>query len=54
MGANLESCTNEIQITEPFVLDDRWVTLIDTPGFDDTSLTDTDVLKMVAAYLEFT
>lgn len=25
--------------------------LIDTPGFDDTTLTDTDVLKLIAAYL---
>ena len=27
------------------------VILIDTPGFDDTTLTDTDVLKLIAAYL---
>lgn len=26
--------------------------MIDTPGFDDTTLSDTDILKMIAAFLE--
>ena len=35
-----------------FYLDGRRVVLIDTPGFDDTTRSDTDVLKLVAAFLE--
>ena len=31
-------------------MDERIVTLIDTPGFDDTKLSDTSVLNMIAAY----
>ena len=30
------------------------MTLIDTPGFDDTSKTDTDILKLIASFLEVT
>jgi hypothetical protein len=48
---NLESCTAEVQLADHFILDGRKVILIDTPGFDDTSKSDTDVLKMIAAYL---
>ena len=33
------------------MLDGRLVTLIDTPGFDDSSVSDTDILKMIALYL---
>ncbi|KAF8805394.1 hypothetical protein BYT27DRAFT_7193157 [Phlegmacium glaucopus] len=51
IGNELESCTDDIQIAEPFKLDGRIVTLIDTPGFDDTKLSDTSVLSMIAAYL---
>ena len=48
---DLESCTSEIQESEEFILDDRRVILIDTPGFDDTNKSDTDVLKSIAAFL---
>ena len=48
---NLESCTAEVQLSDMFTLDGRRVLLIDTPGFDDTSKSDTDVLKMIAAFL---
>lgn len=51
VGNELESCTDDIQIAEPFKIDGRIVTLIDTPGFDDTKLSDTCVLNMIAAYL---
>lgn len=30
------------------------VTLVDTPGFDDTTVSDTDILKMIAVYLSST
>ena len=50
----LESCTAEVQVTDKFTLDDRLVTLIDTPGFDDTSKTDTEILKLIALFLATT
>ena len=51
---NLESCTAEVQLADEFILDGRKVVLIDTPGFDDTSKSDTDILKMIAAFLATT
>jgi predicted GTPase len=30
----------------------KTVTLIDTPGFDDTNRSDTDILRAIANYLE--
>ena len=47
----LESCTAEVELTNEFTLDGRTVALIDTPGFDDTSRSDMDVLKMIATSL---
>ena len=47
----LESCTAEVQLAEELTLDERVVTLIDTPGFDDTSKSDTEILKMIAIFL---
>jgi len=51
VGGDLDSCTSAIQESEEFVLDGRRVVLVDTPGFDDTHKSDTDVLKAVAAFL---
>ena len=51
VGDELKSCTSEIQESEEFILDGRRVILIDTPGFDDTHQSDTDVLKSIAAFL---
>lgn len=51
VGDGLESCTAEVQISPPFEFDGRKVALIDTPGFDDSSMSDADVLKMIATYL---
>lgn len=50
----LESCTAEVQLADEFTLDGRRVLLIDTPGFDDTSKSDTEVLRMIAAFLATT
>ncbi|KAI9566267.1 P-loop containing nucleoside triphosphate hydrolase protein [Boletus coccyginus] len=47
---SLESCTIDVE-TSAFFLDERTVTLIDTPGFDDTTRSDTDILKSITDYL---
>ncbi|KAI6025177.1 hypothetical protein BKA83DRAFT_90419 [Pisolithus microcarpus] len=52
--SGLESCTTDVGTSKPFLLDGRFVTLIDTPGFDDTVRNDTDVLTSIAAYLSNT
>ncbi|KAF9490359.1 hypothetical protein BDN71DRAFT_1511332 [Pleurotus eryngii] len=54
VGLGLRSCTSEIQLSKPFQVDDRLVTLIDTPGFDDTTKSDADILAMIAAFLAST
>ena len=51
VGEDLESCTSEIQESDEFILDGRRIVLIDTPGFDDTHKSDTDVLRSIAAFL---
>jgi predicted GTPase len=53
-GSGLKSCTSEVQVSAPFLLDNSQITLIDTPGFDDTVKSDTDVLKLIAAFLSQT
>ena len=47
----LEPCTADVQLSDEFNLDGRRVILIDTPGFDDTSMSDTEVLQIIAAFL---
>ena len=54
IGRELESCTTCVQLSYPILLDGYRVTLIDTPGFDDSRLKDSDVLAMIAAHLSFT
>ena len=54
IGMNLESCTAEVKLADKFNLDGRTVTLIDTPGFDDTLKSDADILEMIAAFLATT
>jgi len=54
IGVSLESCTAEVQLADEFTLDRRPVILIDTPGFDDTNKSDTDILKLIAAFLATT
>lgn len=48
---NLKSCTTTVEHTKPFYLDGVPVTLIDTPGFDDSVVSDSDILKSIASYL---
>lgn len=54
VGTNSESGTTQIQVSNEFVLDRRRVVLIDTPGFDDDTLSDTKVLKMITEFLATT
>jgi len=54
VGTNLESCTGEVQLADEFTMNGRRIVLIDTPGFDDTTKSDTDVLKMIAEFLATT
>ncbi|KAH9840572.1 P-loop containing nucleoside triphosphate hydrolase protein [Rhodofomes roseus] len=47
----LKSCTSEVEFSRAFGLAGKTVRLIDTPGFDDTTRSDTEVLKMIAVAL---
>ena len=47
----LRSCTAQVQISPMFELAGHNVTLIDTPGFDDTLQTDTQILDLVSTFL---
>ncbi|KAF4613497.1 hypothetical protein D9613_007526 [Agrocybe pediades] len=51
VGSGLQSSTSEIEEVGPFYLAGRPVKLVDTPGFDDTTKSDTDILYMISNYL---
>ena len=53
IGHGLESETRHIQPIPLVNADGTRVKLVDTPGFDDSreGMTDTEVLKMIAAFL---
>jgi GTP-binding protein EngB required for normal cell division len=50
VGDELESCTSTIQ---PFIIpnNNRRIILVDTPGFDDTYVDDTEILRRIAVWL---
>ncbi|KAI0081634.1 hypothetical protein K474DRAFT_1671824 [Panus rudis PR-1116 ss-1] len=50
-SAGLKSCTAEVQISQPFGINETRVQLVDTPGFDDTHASDADILGRIAGYL---
>ena len=50
-GAGLESCTDIIQRSQPFKLDGYNVTIVDTPGFDDTNKSDVEIVNLICGYL---
>jgi len=54
VGMDLHSCTAEVQVANEFTIDGRRVVLIDTPGFDDTNVSDSDILEKIAAFLAVT
>ncbi|KAH7095980.1 P-loop containing nucleoside triphosphate hydrolase protein [Paraphoma chrysanthemicola] len=51
VGHGLESCTKEFQVATTQI-DGCTVHLIDTPGFNDDELKDTDILLEIAEYLQ--
>lgn len=51
VGRGLQSCTNAVQMAGAFNLDRRRVVLIDTPGFNDTTKSDTEILRTIVAFL---
>ncbi|KDR76127.1 hypothetical protein GALMADRAFT_96584 [Galerina marginata CBS 339.88] len=54
VGHGLQSCTSRVQVSSQFELDGRSVTLIDTPGFDDTTTSDMDILRQISEFLSKT
>ncbi|PSS00695.1 P-loop containing nucleoside triphosphate hydrolase protein [Coniella lustricola] len=50
IGHSLTSCTRDIQVVETKI-DGQIVRFVDTPGFSDTTLSDTEVLELIADYL---
>ena len=54
VGKKLDSCTDKVQPTEEFTLNGRAVILVDTPGFDNTSKSDTGILETIATFLATT
>jgi predicted GTPase len=53
VGEELDSCTKSIS-NHDFEVDERMGTIIDTPGFDDTFNSDTEILIMTSDYLKAT
>jgi len=54
VGMGLTSCTAGIQLADELIIDGRRVILIDTPGFDDTNVSDAEILNMIGAFLATT
>ncbi|KAI1170335.1 P-loop containing nucleoside triphosphate hydrolase protein [Nemania sp. FL0916] len=50
IGHSLTSCTQDIEVIETKI-DGRVVRFVDTPGFSDTNLSDSEVLQLIAEYL---
>jgi len=51
IGHTLEACTNKVAILPSTLSDGTKLYLADTPGFDDTYKSDTDILREVAGWL---
>ncbi|CUA74569.1 hypothetical protein RSOLAG22IIIB_11306 [Rhizoctonia solani] len=51
VGRGLKSCTQQVEPTTMFTVDGKPVVVIDCPGFDDTYLSETEILKSVAGFL---
>ncbi|CAE6423728.1 unnamed protein product [Rhizoctonia solani] len=51
VGRGLKSCTQKVEPTTMFTVDGKPVVVIDCPGFDDTYLSETEILKSLAGFL---
>ena len=56
IGHDLESCSSEILVVKMSFpeFSDYNIVFVDTPGFDDTKRSDTEVLRMIADWLATT
>ncbi|CAE6452670.1 unnamed protein product [Rhizoctonia solani] len=54
VGYGQMSCTDTVEMAPPFILDGRDIWLVDTPGFDDSSMSDTQVLEMIGEFMKQT
>ncbi|KAG8780097.1 hypothetical protein FRC12_023459 [Ceratobasidium sp. 428] len=54
VGHDLQACTQDVALSNRFQVDGRDVVLIDTPGFDDTELSDTEILLRISGFLSTT
>ena len=50
IGHDLESCTSEIGMTK-MSFPDYEIVFVDTPGFDNTTISDSEILKMISDWL---
>lgn len=51
VGHKSHACTQDVEQSPVFQVDGRNVVLFDTPGFDDTHMSDTEVLQRIAGFL---
>ncbi|KAJ2935815.1 hypothetical protein H1R20_g1277, partial [Candolleomyces eurysporus] len=52
VGHSVQSCTDVVERADPFDLAGRRIVLFDTPGFDDTNKSETEILRIIAFELE--
>ncbi|QRW07086.1 50S ribosome-binding GTPase [Ceratobasidium sp. AG-Ba] len=51
IGHKSQSCTQDVSQSPVFQVNGRNIVLFDTPGFDDTELSDTEILRRIATFL---
>jgi len=51
VGHKSHACTQDVEKSPVFQVDGHKVALFDTPGFDDTHMSDTEVLQRIAGFL---
>lgn len=52
MSKKSKSCTRKVQASASFEMDCRIVELVDTPGFNNDEMTDTQVLGMIGEWMK--
>ena len=51
IGSALANSQEKVELSLPFFIETQCFRLIDTPGFDEDSESDTDVLNTIASWL---